>query len=238
MNDDITVVIPTSPIPSCPSTHIITATIESIRLQLPNAPIIVTCDGPESGAVYTEYIERIRTRNTEMVLHDPRIHHHQSGMIGPALELVKTPLIYYLESDWLTLPDIPWPELSVLIRSGRYNYIKLHAAPRISPAHEHLMRERFIYHGLVEHDRFSDAAAERAIPIIRTVQWSQNPHLASTEFYRSLNEKYLVGKCDFIENIVHGIVGQAPWEEFKLGIFNPLGGDMMRCYHLDGKGSR
>lgn len=234
-----TILIPTSPIPSCPSTHIIMATIRSIREQLSDASVIVTADGGGDDR-YREYVERLTEIDVPdlIVIGPAPAPVHQSGMLGTALDLVRTPLVYYLEHDWLTLPSVPWSELSALILSGRFNYLKLHAAPRVSPAHEHMMRERVIYHGLAEYDRYNDRAADRAIPVIKTVQWSQNPHLASTEFYRSLNERFIRDRTDFIENLLHGIVGGAPWEEFKLGIYNPMDGDMFRVYHLDGKGSK
>jgi hypothetical protein len=154
------------------------------------------------------------------------------------LEYVDTPLILYWESDWELLPSIPWHELCNLILSGGFNYIKLHAQPRISPYHEHLMLERVIYQNGVASDRFHENRLGGAVPIIRTRQWSQNPHLASTQFYREKVLPHCEGKCDFIENIMHGVVANAPWEEFKCGIYNPVDGDMMRVRHLDGRGSK
>ena len=58
---EITVVIPTSPIPSHPSTAIIDETIASVRKQLPDSRIIVTADGVRAEQVgmannYFEYL--------------------------------------------------------------------------------------------------------------------------------------------------------------------------------------
>jgi hypothetical protein len=230
MSEQITVVIPTSPIPSHPSTAIIDRAIASVRAQLPNSTLIVSIDGVE-GEIPESYeiFKRLSARVFGKSLLFER-HLHQSGMLPLSLECMDTPLLLYLEHDWELLPDIPWAELSQLILSGEYNYIKLHAAPRISPWHEHLMAERVMH-----------KIGEVFVPIIKTIQWSQNPHLASTQFYREKILPHCEGKTDFIENIMHGIVASAPfapWEEFKCGIYNPPSGDMMKCHHLDGKNSK
>ena len=61
--EGLTVLIPTSPIPSCPSTEIIDATYRSIRERLPSAPILIACDGYHEGAcsedAYDEYLSRL-----------------------------------------------------------------------------------------------------------------------------------------------------------------------------------
>jgi hypothetical protein len=76
------------------------------------------------------------------------------------------------------------------------------------------------------------------VGIIRTRQWSQNPHLARTDFYRFLQKEYLDKETDFCENILHGMIGKADdWDRFRLGIYNPIEGDQQRVRHLDGKGS-
>jgi len=213
---DVTVLISTSPRPSHPSTRIIDQTIASVRSHLPEAPIHLMCDGANPlPKEYVEFIDAVRPRVTRGELFGE--HKHQSGMIGFTLERVTTPLILYVEDDWEFYPDIEWDELGVLILSGEFNYIKFHAAPRIHPLHERMMRERVMYNGEKTH-------------LIRTVQWSQNPHLASTAFYREINEKYLAGTCDYIENILAGVSN----ESMKLGIYNPVHGDMIRIHHLDG----
>jgi len=234
---DITVLISTSPIPSNPSTAIIGATIGSISTELPDADIIIMADGTEQpNDAYQRHLTAIK-RRWPGILRQFENHQHQSGMLKPTLAEVETPLIYYLEHDWVTLPNVPWRELSNLIFSGEFNSIKLHAQPRISPYYEHLMMERLIYQDGAASDRYQDNRAGVAIPIIRSRQWSQNPHLASTQFYREKILPLCRGKCDFIENIIHGIIANSPWEEFKTGIYNPVDGDMFRVSHLDGRGT-
>jgi len=217
----VTVIIPTSPRPSHPSPRIIRDTVVSISQHFPECPMLITCDGPESDERYRAFQENLQYLiagglHRGLGMTSTPYHLHQSGLIGPTLECVHTPLLLYVEDDWEILPNIEWQVLADAILSGQFNYIKLHAAPRIHPLHEEKMGE---------HVRLSDETFVR-----RTRQWSQNPHLASTEFYRRINDLYLKGKTDYIENIM---VGHESFEH-RLGILNPCTGDMMRCRHLDG----
>lgn len=221
----VTVIIPTSPIPSHPSTRIIDETIASVRKHLPDAPIIITCDGVSDDQqfqrpAYEEYLARLRNeKEISVVPFLKRI--HQSGMMEFALAEVKTPLLLYLEHDWTLGHPIEWDALSDIITIREANYIKFHAGDRIHPLHEHMMGKRIIIRG---------------VPIIGTVQYSANPHLATTEWYRKLIPLFS-GKVDFIENLLHGPIANAQWSSYRCAIYNPIEGGMKRAFHLDGKGS-
>jgi hypothetical protein len=217
---NITVLIPTSSIPSCPSTEIIDETIASIKSHLPEVKVIVTCDGLQSKhecrrAQYEEYKTRIRA--DKVMIFETRV--HQSGMILAALPLVETPLLFYLEHDWEVLHPIEWDVITDMILSGRANYVKLHSGSRIHPLYEHMMFKRIMYRG---------------VPFIQTTQFSANPHLALTAWYRSLTP-FFENKCEYVENLLHGETGNSPWEKHKLMIYNPIHGDMARVHHLDGR---
>ncbi len=219
----ITILISTSPRPSHPSTRILDQTILSIRAQLPNAPIIIMADGRgDADGKYGEFLKNIEGRYSDTTLIAYDRPSHQSGMLEQALQLVQTPLILYLEDDWeiLSHPPIVWDKLIHVFNSGIANYIKLHAGHRIHPLHESMMIERMIWDG---------------VPLITTRQWSQNPHLAATEFYRSSVLPYCKGQCDYIENVMHGVCQAGPWEDWKMAIYNPIeGATMQTVCHLDG----
>lgn len=221
---NITVVIPTSLIPSHPSTRIIERTLASVRSHLPDAPIIVTCDGlahgtPYNRARYDEYMSRlvgVAVKRYGMPI-------HQSGMLVDVLPSIKTQLLLYLEHDWELGHPIEWAQLESIILSGEAHYVKFYQSNRIHPLHEHMMLERVIWRGA---------------PLIKTLQYSANPHLASTTWYRTLVESYFRGRIDYIENLLHGPIAIAPWADYKLLIYNPVQGDMKRSFHLDGAGSK
>ncbi len=232
MPSDITVVVPTCPRQSHPSTKILDETIASVRKELPESLIIIACDGPrieldrEQLIRYDGFCSAIEGRydNTRVVRFKER--GHQTGNLEILLPQISTPLIFYCEDDWRILPGVQWAELSKLILDGEYNYVKLYPAPRISPWHEHHMFKRVHHEMGAEH-----------VFMVQTNQFSANPHLASTAWYRNMYERHLSNKVEFIEEVLHGIIGQAPWEEYKLSIYNPSYGDLYRCLHLDGKGS-
>ena len=243
---DITILISTSMIPSHPSTAIISSAINSIREQLHSSPIIIMADGNNDPrySAYLSTVESVWCREKgNYFLQHHITHRHQSGMLSLAMAAVDTPYLLYWEHDWLPLPDIPWSAFCDLLSRGDFNTIKLHANPRVSPYYEHMMESRVMYQrdasgALVASDRHTDQRALPVIPLIRTRQWSQNPHLSRTDFYRDKILPLVDGKCDFIENVIHGIVASAPWDDWKTAIYNPADGDMMRVRHLDGKGTR
>ncbi len=218
----ITILISTSPRPSHPSTRILDQTILSIRAQLPNAPIIIMADGGGEEK-YQDFLYAIKDRYSDCTVIAYKENVQQSGMLETALKLVKTPLVFYLEDDWEIHPGIEWDKLGDIIRSGYCNYIRLYACHRVVPCHEHMMFDRVTAYG---------------VPLIKTSQFSQNPHLASTQFYLD----QVLPKCgprDMIENLMHGPCASAEWEEYKLCIYNPeWNGSMSVITHLDGKNTQ
>jgi len=234
----ITVLIPTSPIKSNPDTSIIEETILSVRDKLPGSEIILMIDGvreeqKESNNDYQEYIRRILWKtNFEWKKVTPVMFdefNHQSGMTRKVLRDVKTPLILFVEHDTPLCEYIPWEALQKTILEGDANLIRFHHEALILPDHKHLMLDE-------------QPITINDVPIIRTAQWSQRPHLASTEFYIKTLDKYFnPEEKSFIEDKVHGRVisdykdrGKAGWNDWKIMVYAPSG-DMKRSYHLDGR---
>jgi hypothetical protein len=136
-------------------------------------------------------------------------------MLETQLRLVRTPYILYVEDDWefLDYPPIWWDALIEFLKDGRLNYIRLFAQNRIHPLHEHMMRERVIWDG---------------VPFILHQQWSQNPHLSTTQFYND----HVLPLCksnpaDYIENVMHGTCQTGEWKNWKLATYNPVEGATM-----------
>lgn len=236
-DDLITILIPTSPIPSHPSIDVLEETIRSIRVRLPYSEIILMFDGvreqqEERRADYEEYIRRVlwktnfHWKNVLPLIFDE--HNHQANMTREALKHVKTPLILFVEHDTPLCEQIPFDALSQCVMKGHAHCIRLHHEALILDEHRHLM--------------IGDRETVCGIPLQQTYQWSQRPHLASTDFYRAIIDRYFsVTSRTMIEDKLHGIVhsayldrGKAGWNEFKLWIYAP-DGDMKRSYHTDGR---
>jgi hypothetical protein len=234
---EITVLIPCSPIKSHPSTEIIDETIKSIRSQLPDSEIIITFDGvrgeqEDRRAKYEEFKRRLLWK----IYHDPEYknilplnfetHSHQVKMAREALKYVTGDLILYCEQDTPVTPDveIDWEKCEDLIYSGEANLIRFHFEAQVPEPHKHMMV------GEVE-DGF-----------LRTVQWSQRPHLASKAYYaRILGSYFSPDAVCFIEDKMHGIVHEAwiidgmnGWYQHRLWIYHP-DGNIKRSYHTDGR---
>lgn len=233
--DTITVIIPISPIASHPDTAILEETIGTIRHHLPKSKIILTFDGVRKeqeklNDAYQEHIRRVlwKCRTWKNVV--PYIFSmqtHQVAMARVALQEVTTPLILYVEQDTPIVIDEPieWEKLIKKLLTGDANMIRLHFEGVIPEAHTHLMI------GTPE-DSF-----------LKTVQWSQRPHLARTDFYTSMLQDNFSPEANcFIEDRIHGKVqvdfdlyGEAGWAKWKVFIYHPMTGNIKRSYHVDGR---
>jgi hypothetical protein len=239
---DVTVLIPTSPIAAHPDTSLIETTVASVRYWLPDAEIIVMCDGirPEQEHYrqrYEEYLNRLlwltgtRWDRVLPVVHDE--HLHQAGMTRRALDLVRTPLVLFAEHDCPIVTDCPidFPALAAACLSGEADLIRLHHEALVLPDHEHLMLDR-------------EPQDIHGAPLLRTVQWSQRPHLANTGFYRRLlAEDFPAAYIGMVEDKMHSVVesawrdfGPAGWHRYRLWMYSPEG-QIKRSYTLDGRGT-
>lgn len=232
----ITVVVPVSPIKSHPDTAILIETIESARHHLPDAELVVTFDGvraeqEDRRADYEEHIRRAlwlldhKYGNTVPIIHDQ--HMHQSGMMRHLLDknIIRTPLLLYLEADCPLVTDEPieFGAIANFIEEGYSNVVRLHHEAVIPDAHRHMI------HGT-------------EYGFIQTSQWSQRPHIASVAYYRRILETHFSPDArSFIEDCMHGVVDEAfrrdgmnGWMQHRLHIYNP-GHNLKRSYHLDGR---
>lgn len=241
LRDRVTVVIPTSPIPSHPSTEIIDETIASIRSHLADVEILITVDGvrPEQEhrrADYDEYIRKLLWKsnhewnNVLPILFTE--HMHQTGMAKAVLEYIKTPLLLYVEQDTPLTSDceIDWNGICEAVLSGEVSHVRLNHEAHILDEHKYLMLD-------------DEPQVFQGVPLIRTIQYSQRPHVASVAFYRRIfGEDFSEEAKAFIEDVMHGKVQKAwnqdrvmGWQNYRLAIYHPEGGNIKRSYHTDGR---
>lgn len=238
----ITVVMPTSPVPSHPSTAILEETVASVRHWLPDAEIFLTFDGlgPDHlhrHDTYEEYIRRALWLADHggwgpVVPHVFTTHHHQSGMMRRVLPDIETPLLLYVEHDTPLVTDehIDFAAAGEFLHGGRGDLLRFHHESVIPDEHQHMMHYGYWYR----------------CGVIRTSQWSQRPHLATTAFYdRILTSHFGWDDKVFIEDQMHGIAhnaflnyGMEGWQQYRLHIYDPGGGNLKRSYHLDGRKSQ
>ena len=236
-----TVLIPTSPIQSHPDTYLIEKTIEDVRSRI-DCEILIMIDGVREEQSYlipqyNEYIRRLlwkcnyEWKNVTPILFNS--HHHQAAMARETMQLVDTPTILYVEHDAPLTPDMDydWDGIFNLIESGKFNIIRFHFESRIPEEHKYMMLDKSV--DVVD-----------GVPLIRTAQWSQRPHVASSEYYRFILNTYFTPESrTMIEDKMHGIVvedfnkaGRVGWNNHKIAIYAP-GENIKRSYHLDGRGN-
>lgn len=228
INEAMTIVVPTSPIPSHPSTEIIEETIKSIRHHTA-MDIIITIDGvrEEQAAMrkdYEEYIARLLWKcNFEWDNVTPMLfteHMHQSGMMKAALEKIETPLVMYVEHDTPLTTDreIDWGGIAGFILSNEANVVRFHFEEVIPQEHEYLM------------------VHEKDVPgFIATKQWSQRPHVARAGFYREVMKFFSDKSNCFIEDLVYGRCVEGEWDHWRLFIYAPDPKQLKRSINLDGR---
>ena len=235
----VTFVVVTSPIPSHPSTAIIEETVRSLFIAGKETPaeLLILIDGvrPEQEHlrdVYETYVSRLlwlcahRWRNVTPLRFEE--HRHQSGMMIAALAHISTPLVVFVEHDTPVIGEVPWTALGSEILDGRVDLIRLHHEASILKPHRHLML---------------GPVANCSVPLQATMQWSQRPHLASTDFYRRIMAAHFSpDDATMIEDVMHGVVqsfigvgGRSAWSQYRLAIYAPKG-DIKRSTHLDGRG--
>ena len=233
IQDNLTVVVPVSPIPSHPSIDILETTIQSIRYHT-QAEIIITFDGVRAGqedmrSNYNEHIRRVLPKCREWKNVTPYIfdqHKHQVGMMRSVISAIKTPLLMYVESDTPLVTDEPieWDTIKEFILSGKSNLVRFYHEAHIHPEHKNLM--------LKTDDIFTE-----------TVQWSQRPHVASTAFYNRILDTYFSKNANsFIEDVLHGKVvedfykySRQGWEQWRLHLYTPQSTNIKRSLHSDGR---
>lgn len=232
----ITVLIPTSPIPSHPDTAILDEMIFNIR-QYTDAQIVIMADGVHSSLAhrtedYMQYIERVNENIESLQYGDCTLtvfeHHvHQAIMTSTILKAIKTPLILFCEHDTSPIGDIPFEKLCSFVENSLdINYLRFNIFHKILDEHQHLMLDKV-------------PVVIDGVRLVRTIQYSQRPHIAKVKWYRDILFTYVHEKKSMIEDPVHSIVqakyAALGYDTFGLAIYTPEGETQLRSYHSDGR---
>jgi hypothetical protein len=227
---DIAVLVSSSVIPSHPSTAILEETLDSIRYHLIDSRIYIMLDGVREEqknreADYLEYIKRLvglsvfKWKNIALVPFQEFT--HQANMTMKTLELVTTPYILMVEHDTPLVNDfIHWDMLKSALASHMTNHIRLHYDVEIHPDHAHMMRGHLTPN------------------LIKCVQFHNRPYLTSAEWFRKLlAANFTENSRTWIEDKVYSPISCAPWEDYKLTIYDPNGNgqQMKRSRDINGR---
>jgi hypothetical protein len=227
--EDVSVMIPVSILPSHPSTHVLDWTIASTRSHLFNASIYLMFDGvrseqSERKEAYEEFKRRLVFPPFAGAVHRVEFEtfHHQAAMLRKTLDQVATPLMLFLESDWILTGDIPWDAMAKTILDQDADVIRLHQTSETHPEHAELFLETVEINGIRLRKQ--------------RVFWAQ-PFLCSTDWMRKqLAEKFSDHCRCFIEDRLYGIcLKPAMWGyPDKIFMYDPIG-TLKRVSHTDGR---
>jgi len=231
---DVTIIIPTSVSPVHPSTEIIDEVIRSVRQYFPTNEIILQVDGLRKEQThrkdsYDEYKNRVlwksihEWKNVLPIIFEE--HSHQSNMMKQTINLIKTPLMLYIEGD-IALQDnldIDWQNILDMLDSAKAYTVRFYTFNRvIEPDHMYLM-------------------GEQDGEFIQTHQWSQQPHISFVSYYRDMVLPNTTPKL-FIEDRYYSKVltdcTDSPdgWMNHRLWLYNPTNKDDIRVVNnLDGR---
>lgn len=197
-------------------------------------PVLVLFDGvrPEQAHLADAYHRYVRSA-MDVLGTMPRVgfaahdeHRHQAVMTRYAVEAIPNPVILFLEHDAPLVLDEPidWQGCVDLVAGGHFDVIRFHHEAHVHPHHEHLM--------------YGPATEYAGVPLRRTRQWSQRPHLASTAYYRRILAEHFPGlPRTMIEDKMHSVCQVEPYDRNRLALYHPAGGNIKRSYHLDGRGT-
>jgi hypothetical protein len=152
-------------------------------------------------------------------------HSHQSTMMQKTINLIKTPLMFYIEGD-IALQDkldIDWQEIMDMLDSNKAYTVRFYTFNKvIEPEHMYLMSEQ-------EGD------------FIKCAQWSQQPHISYVSYYRNIVLPNTTPKL-FIEDKFYSKVvtdckeEKNGWRIHRLWLYNPQNKDDIRIVNnLDGR---
>lgn len=240
LSDLITVVVPTSPIPRNPDTSVITETLNSIASRLPGAEILVMFDGVREEqehrrADYERYIASVLWQTLRQPWVVPFIsdtHQHQAGLMRRALTEVHTPLVMFVEHDTPLEGHIDFDAVARAVLGGAANVIRFAHETRVLDVHKHLVLD-------------AEPVRIEGAPLLRTVQWSQRPHVASTEWYRNVIDAYFGREAKtMIEDVLHGVLDEAwnnhgvdGWNRWRTWLYAEGWPEhIKRSTHSDGRG--
>lgn len=236
LRHEVTVIVTTSPIPSHPSMVVLTETLESVWHHLGHdVRVVIACDGvrPEQKDLEDAYWAYVRDvawhcehvwRNCLPVVSG--VHVHQAGATREALKFIDTDVILFMEHDTplstAAEETIDWPRCIDLIGYGSLDVLRFSHEASIHPEHEHLMLDR-------------DTIGMAGVPLRRTVQWSQRPHLARTAYYREVLERFFPPEGSaFLEDKMYSVVQSDFSMQHRIAIYHPTG-TIRRSFHSDGR---
>lgn len=239
----LTVIVAGSPIPSHPSTQMIAATVESLRLVGIDqcTRIVLAHDGPPPGVAqdvlndYQQYLVNLETlfsSRPNIIIQVNPVWGHLAGNIRYALNSVSTPFLLLCQHDFSFLREIDLRQVieAMTVRSDikhvRFN--KNENAPRVWDC-DPPRRAKFFTEECVPTPRGN-------VFFTRTIGWSDNNHLCRTDYYRNVILPLVGTRRIFPEHAANLAASHRVHDVLGTYIYGGLG-EPATLVHLDGQGT-
>lgn len=200
VDNAITAVITTSPIPSHPSTVCIDAVYGSIRHHLPVCKILILVDGIRDeqqhlAEGYAEYKLRLRDKNwTNVEIREFSEFTHQAGMIRVALAegRIQTPLIFWVEHDFpMNYTPIDWGGISQTLLDGEVHCIRFCHDDDTRYFDRPHQKEQF--QQLTGQEMIS-FVSRAGVPLLPVTWMDTLPHITRIDFYQHILQVFKTGR--------------------------------------------
>lgn len=219
--DQITVLLTTSPMPSHPSPWVVENVYNSLRRHLPTSRIVILCDGvngPEPKS-YIEFKAAAIEKGWELAAFSG--HYHQNLMVRDVLETVMTPLVIVGDGDWgFHKRYMDWHGIVSTLTddSNDINHIQI--------------RQDNIGVWELAMDCFGELQEFHNIFVLPTRNFQAPTHIARTDWYRNVAKFFTTpqllerSQMHHALHVTHGL--------YQMAAYIPPG-PIARIYHLDGQ---
>lgn len=228
MDETVTAVITTSPIPSHPGTAIIDAVYGSIRHHFPTCHILILADGVREEQDhlrkrYEDYLINLSEKNwTNVRVEKFSSFHHQAGMMRAALQQnwISTPLVLWIEHDFpLNYMAVEWQPIISTLLSQDYHVIRFCHDSDTRYFDRPNQREQF--KNLTGHETgiFTNRFGIRLLPVLNM---DTLPHIATTNFYKFIIGLFREAKTH-VDCLGMNSVLEHSYPTWKLALYAPEG---------------
>lgn len=235
----LTVVVAASPIPSHPSTRIISRTVESLSYLGLSAEtrILLVHDWFKPGSpkevveAYAKYLSSL-TRNCKDC---PNIEIHVlkkwgclTGVMRYAMQEITTRYLLAVQHDFEFVRHVPALDLCrAMDVNPTLNHIRFNQRSNFPIGFDGQSAGRMDFFQAVDLPR-------NAFPLVRTAAWSDNNHLARVDYYRRVVLPLVGRKPTFMEAVLNPLNSPERHRLFGTYVFGGIG-EEKTINHLDGR---
>lgn len=237
---DLTLLIPASPIPSHPNTAVIERALDSLLTHLPDGAFrTIVCHDPPSPSLapdrsnaferYLQRLERLtaagKYRRLDIDVTTAPRWGHLAGSLRHTIGRVQSEFVFILQHDFFLTEHLPILDLiEMMRRHPEVKHLRLNRKANLPRLWDGRTEER---------RRFFAERSFDGVRVCQTLAWSDNPHLARTEYYSDLILPLVGDRQTFPENVCDPLNTPESHAQFGTFVYGAEG-QASTVGHLDG----